>query len=366
MSEKMSDRRSTNSSMDWEAVARYLAGESPADEAEAIRRWMEAHPADAELIGTLDRTVDRVRFTPYTAIDVEAALRSVKARRDGEATPPADPHVISIADHVARKSATRTARPAPRWRIAAPAIAAAAVIGVTSLLWNREQPVDGPSPIFTAATYSTGIGARDSVRLPDGTRVVLGPVSELVVREGYGNTERLVELKGEGYFDVVHDSLRPFSVRAGSATIHDIGTSFVIRSIGKDVSVTVTQGIVALRPSAPASPADTGVLLLVGDAGTIDSIGRVAAWRNAASDDALAWTKGRLLFRGASIPEVRNELRRWYGVELVVPDARLAGRHLQADLAGETKERALAVIGMALGAEVEWLGDTAVLRPIRR
>ena len=34
---------------DWEALARYLAGESRPDELERVRRWLEEHPDDAAL-----------------------------------------------------------------------------------------------------------------------------------------------------------------------------------------------------------------------------------------------------------------------------------------------------------------------------
>ena len=73
--------------------------------------------------------------------------------------------------------------------------------------------------------FATSIGARDSVVLADGSRVILGPASHIVVRG------REVELTtGEAFFVVVHNEKRPFTVRVGGAVIRDIGTEFSVRT----------------------------------------------------------------------------------------------------------------------------------------
>ena len=59
--------------------------------------------------------------------------------------------------------------------------------------------------------------------------------------------------------------------------------------------------------------------------------------------------------------EVAAALRRWYGVELQVPDTALAGRHLTMTFTGEPKGRVLETIALALGARLQLHGDTAVL-----
>ena len=119
--------------------------------------------------------------------------------------------------------------------------------------------------------YVSAVGKRDSVRLADGSRVILGPASQLVVPAAFGQRGREVELHGEAYFDVVHDTTRPFVVRAGDATIRDIGTSFAVRSdSGPRLQVVVTAGAVALRGRT-----DSAAILHAGDVGTV-----AVVWRN--------------------------------------------------------------------------------------
>src|SRR5687767_5978886 len=102
---------------DWEALARYHAGESPEAEARALRAWLAAHPADAAMLAELHGATDRAMAAPAldeASLDVEAALRRVKARRS---TP-----VVPLQPRRALRA---------WWAVGGLAAAAVAVIGVT-------------------------------------------------------------------------------------------------------------------------------------------------------------------------------------------------------------------------------------------
>jgi transmembrane sensor len=165
-------------------------------------------------------------------------------------------------------------------------------------------------------------------------------------------------LHGEAYFDVVHDTTRPFVVRVGDATVRDVGTSFAVRSdSGTRLQVVVTTGAVALRART-----DSAAILRAGDVGALQSTGGISVRHDASTAPYLAWMRDSLVFREASIAEVSSDLRRWYGVELRVEDSILASRHLTMTFSGDPLERVLRVIALGLGAEIERHGDTAVVR----
>lgn len=331
--------------MDWEVLARFMAGESPADEADEVRAWLAENPARHDVLRALDSALAPVAAPP-AALDVEAALRRVHARMDAPETP-----VIPF------RAPARTA-PAPRRPAIAPWLRAAAAVVLLLGVWFGWQALRGGGPAPMA--YSTGVGERDSVRLPDGTTVVLGPASRLALARGYGRDARDVELHGEALFDVTHDDARPFTVRAGGGWVRDIGTTFTVQAdSGAPLRVVVTAGAVALRTSE--EPGDGELVLRQGDRATLRD-GRVTAERAAATDDDLAWTRGRLVFRDAPLEQVAAELRRWYGIELRADDPAVAGRRLTAEFDAEPPDQVLRVIALALGADVSVRGDTAVLR----
>jgi transmembrane sensor len=343
-------------SADWEAIARYFAGESTPDEGTVVRRWLEAHPAEAAALSSIGDATAQLPTTTPPGLDVEAALRRVTERRDA-----AD--VIPLAS---RRAATRTparvAVPARRWQpFALPAAAAAVLLIGGGLWWHSQRNTGYTNSPAAAATFATAAGKRDSVRLPDGTRVLLAPESRLTVAAGYGNTVREVDLTGEAYFDVHHDAARPFLVRAGGAAIRDIGTTFTVRATGSDaVRVAVTSGSVSIG-AIDAAP-NAAIVLQPGDAATYAATGQTLVQRGGASEPDTAWTSGRLVFREAPVATVRSELRRWYGIDLVI-DSSFASRHLSMTVEGETPDQVLQVIALSLGAKVQRQGTTAIITP---
>lgn len=344
-------------SPDWEALARHLSGESSPEEAERIEAQLAGRPDDREMLAALDRAVSEYAAEAPAGLDVEAALAQVKAKKDFSGP------VLTV-----HSNRTHTGPPArTRWRVAAPAIAAAAVvaIGLASWLTRSRDPVEQvalePAPRF----LGTGVGVRDSLQLPDGSRVVLGPMSSVSVAAGYGEKSREVEVRGDAWLDVIHDESKPFTVHAGGATIVDVGTRFAVRSDAPEgVAVSVAEGSVSLR--AVNTALQQGVILKAGDLGLVKSGGEVITRRGGANPDDLAWLRGRLVFREAAIDEVKASMRRWYGLELKVADSSLASKHITATFDGESPDRVLDVLKLILGADIERRGDTAIVRPAGR
>lgn len=316
-----------------ERLARYLAGESTPEEREAVRRWAASDPRHQRELDTLQAQLDRLAFPSHADIDVDAAWNRISRRLDGnDVRPFVRPHFR-------------------------PALAAAAVIALIGLgglaLWRSRQV----QPV--ARELTTGIGRRDSIRFDDGSRIVMAPGSRLTLAQADGGRPREVELDGEAWFDIRHDNSRPFAVRVGSLVITDLGTAFSVRGIpAGGLDVRVMEGVVSLRPSAE----DSAVVLRQGDRGTWRAGEGFQIFHGSMARPP-AWLEGRLEFEDASLSEVSQDLRRWYGLELRLADSALARRHLTATFAGESRARVAGIIALTLGATLELRGDTAILRP---
>jgi transmembrane sensor len=325
---------------DWDALARELTGESAPGDGARIG------PADRAMLRSIEGLTAGMRSQIPADLDVEAALASVKSRPE-----------FRQSDVIPLRTDRR-----PGWRVPMPALAAAAffAVGVASWMAYSNRPRETALE-STPRMLGTGVGVRDSMTLSDGTRIVLGPLSSVKVVAGYGSASREVEVRGDAWFDVAHDESKPFTVYAGSATIIDLGTTFAVRSDDPaGISVSVSEGAVSLRQMN--TPVSRGVVLKAGDLGLLQKDGNVVARRGAAGEDDVAWLKGRLVFRDAPISEVAVSMRKWYGIELKVADKALNNRHLTATFAGESPERVLETIRLALGAEIERHGDTAIVR----
>lgn len=350
---------------DWDALARYLAGESSPDEAAQMRRWLDARPERAELVAAMQRALEPLAGSAPADIDVEHALRTVHARIAADVAP-ARPAVTVMRGDARRLPPRWHARTVPVWqRTGLRAAAAVLLVAGAALIWRNTQPNGAGRAATVARRVTTSVGERDSVRLADGSRIVLGPGSALAIGADFGDKARDVMLEGEAYFDVVHDATRPFTVHAGSATIVDVGTTFTVRSdSGTGVRVAVTSGMVQLR----RTPADSasGVVLHAGDVGVVSGNGPMAVARGTTSADDSAFATGRLAFHDAPLTDVSAALKRWYGVDLSASDSSLARRRLTATFEGEPVERVLSVIGLTLGVDVQRNGTTVIVRPPRR
>lgn len=342
---------SSGDSADWEAIARYFAGESAVEERAAVERWLNAHPSEAAALRALNGATDTLVRAAPRDLDVEAALRRVNEKRNA-----AD--IVPIAG---RRPPVRGLAPRRGWRaFALPAAAAAVLVVGAGLFWHSARSGGYTRP-SAARTLATAVGQRDSMRLPDGTRVLLAPESRVTVAARYGDEVREVELQGEAYFDVRHDEAHPFVVRAGDAVIRDLGTTFTVRATSsREVRVVVTSGSVSLAMDGTAD--NRAPVLGAGDVGSLGSDGRTLVQRGGATEADTAWTRGRLVFREAPIPLIQGELRRWYGIELQV-DSSFASRHLSMTFDGEPSDRVVQVIALSLGGEVERRGNVVAISP---
>jgi transmembrane sensor len=336
----------TSDSIHWEVIARYLAGESSPEEAARVRASLAAHSSDDALVTALGDIVARMPSSIPGDIDVEAALQRVKSHRDARAVRP-----ITTAQSL-------SARRVPLALFAA----AAAVLIVISVLPILREKTPAPANVPAIRGYATGIGMLDSIRLADGTLMVLGPASSASVAADFGKTERRVDIRGDAYFDVKHNASVSFVVHAGAAVIKDVGTQFAVRSdAGEGVIVAVAEGKVSLATNDSASPQ---LLLQAGQRGALRPDRPPERLGTGAVNEDLAWMRGQLVFRESPMSEVAASLRRWYGMSLRFKDPSFATRHITATFSGEPPERVIEVLRLALGAQLERRGDTIVVRSL--
>ena len=348
MQNESQPQRTHHDTADWDAIGRFVAGESDAGEASVVEAWLKQHPLDARVVTLVQERAARFEAQDDLSVDVDGALSRVRAKMIDAA-----PQLTVVRGDMSGRSSAR-ANWMRTWRGAAVAAAAGVAMYVGVTRWeNRRVVVD-------AKVFATNVGARDSITLTDGTRVILAPGSRLTVAAGYGASTREVTLDGVAFFDVQHDAQHPFIVRARGAQIRDIGTAFSVNTDANGaVSVAVTQGIVALRDSAAgAAPA---VELRAGDRGVVRS-GAIAVARGIVTIEDMAWTRGHLSYRDAPLADVQADLQRWYGLDLRVTDTALLQRTVNGTNPVDSAAATVKWIALMLGADVVQRGDTVFLQ----
>jgi transmembrane sensor len=339
----------------WDEVAAFLAGELARDRAQAVSTWLSEHGQDAALVAALGASVERYGAERAREVESDVEVEVALARVRSSMLRPA-PRV----GRGATPGKTQEARPRPTWRLSSPWLRAAAAVAVAvgAIWWSWAH--NAPPGTMEAREIAAGVGEVRRVTLPDSSEVLLAPGTRLIVDAGFGGRARGVTIpaEGEARFVVRHDAGRPFVVRAGQAIVRDLGTVFVVRR-GPDGSarVVVSEGSVRLARVG----ADTGaVVLAAGDAGELTGAG-ISHRADGVADADTAWAAGRLVFADAPMTEVTRAIERWYGVTVLLAD-NAATRRFSGVLSTESRQRAIELLALTLGARASWQGDTVTLR----
>ncbi|MDB4906165.1 MAG: FecR protein [Gemmatimonadetes bacterium] len=333
-------------------LARYFAGECPAEEALETQRWLAADPA-RQLEADRLHDLWRASAESERVANSDDAWERLAARMQVTEGVPQVTLFQTGETSVHRKRFRWQRDESSRSRIAVVAAAAAVLVASATLYARHEGLIgSGGDRVTTIAgaqprVFRTARGQRAVIMLGDGTRVELGAESVLRVKP-FGAGARELTLDGQAVFDVAHDTLHPFLVRSGNAITEDLGTRFTVRAYHGDsqVEVLVSSGQVALR--AVGAPASSGTLLGPADLGILDSIGRTTVRNGADSTRYLAWTRDRLVFENAPLGEVVREVSRWFDVSIDVDDRVSLSRRVTLNVPARALPEVLGAITVPL------------------
>ena len=138
-------------------------------------------------------------------------------------------------------------------------------------------------------TLSVPRSTEYQVQLSDGTRVWLNSESELRYPVNFVGTERKVFLKGEAYFQVAKDTVKPFRVVANGMSVEALGTGFNINAYQDDDCLCTTLVEGKVRVSYLDSHQEC--ILVPGEQAILKDGVIMAKQVNV--DDIIAWKKGR-------------------------------------------------------------------------
>lgn len=166
-------------------------------------------------------------------------------------------------------------------------------------------------------TISTPRGGQYQVTLSDGTKVWLNAASSIRFPVLFTGTERRVEVTGEAYFEVARDISKPFKVKAAQSEVEVLGTHFNINAYDDEVSIktTLLEGKVKITVPGQAA-AQPARFLQPGQQSGISKNGEISIVKNADTDEAIAWLKGRFQFENTDLRSMLRQISRWYDVDV--------------------------------------------------
>lgn len=209
--------------------------------------------------------------------------------------------------------------------------------------------------------YETRVGGFSRVVLEDGSVVDLNTNSEIRVRVDSKRREVRL-LRGESRFKVAHDASRPFTVSAADAAVRALGTAFTVRvHQSARVDVLVSEGKVAITSARLAHTPP----LQAGDAAVVlpDRVS-VSHVEPKQIESRLAWTGGRLQFRGETLASAITEFNRYNRRQLQLADPALGELRVGGNFAATDPDSFAAALASAFKLRISGANtDAIVLEP---
>jgi len=197
------------------------------------------------------------------------------------------------------------------------------------------------------AKQVTHAGERKIITLTDGSTVVLNNRSELRYSSHFSGNKREVYLKGEAFFEVKHDTARPFIVHTAHLKVQVLGTSFNVKSYQNDNHTTV--GVVTGKVGVNGNKTKRTFMLLPGNVLSCDKRDTAFQQLNLTTDEILGWQKGLMAFHQETLEEIIPELERWYDVSVTLNSKQLLKKRITASFSRKPLNEVLEILSKTAG-----------------
>ncbi len=197
--------------------------------------------------------------------------------------------------------------------------------------------IENTTPRYLVKT--TASNEVDSVKLTDGSIIILAENSELKYPEEFKSSVREVMLtKGQAFFRVAKDKDHPFKVEMNKSDVTVLGTSFNIRLTDSTIVLGVKTGKVLFSPYKDGATS----ILTAGQGLAYDINKREFLTQSSANQEA--WLTKELVFVDTPLEEVCKQLTNYYGVEIQLQNGKRTDKKLNANFKDQSLNDVLIIL----------------------
>lgn len=163
-------------------------------------------------------------------------------------------------------------------------------------------------------SVTTPRGGQYQLVLSDGSKVWLNSSSSIRFPAIFKGHERDVEITGEAYFEVAHNTEMPFHVKVNDMDVEVLGTHFNINAYEDENVIKTT----LLKGSVKVSKENFSTLIVPGEqARIVKTSNKIMVKAGVDLDEVVAWKNGYFDFEGLDFENIAKQLSRWYDVEVI-------------------------------------------------
>ena len=314
---------------DFRLLRKYLAGDTSPVENLIVRDLLVQNNEDNELKQWLFEEWQKTPAKKQLPLDINAAWPEIEKVMSGNGKP------------------AKT-----RWTVIAAAACVVLAVTLGALFFQRWSDYHSNEHIITDTEYiqkQTAKGEKLNISLPDGSFIKLNASTKLSIPANYNrNSERVVYLQGEAFFEVAKFEKKPFKVITGEVTTTVMGTSFNVKApLHTDqVSVALVEGkvkVANVRDEIMLDPAEMT---------TVQSSLEKLSKKHFDIETITGWRNNLLIFDEIPFQEIIVKLEQWYGVEFEISGAPLADKKYSGRF--ENKSLALVLEGLGFSSAFDY------------
>lgn len=225
-------------------------------------------------------------------------------------------------------------------RVSAVAASVALLLGITNYFSYRQ----GYKHLNSQIVQQTNpLGMQSSITLSDGTKVFLNAGTTLSYPTAFVSKNRRVEVTGEAFFDVAHDTSRPFIVKTGNLNVRVLGTKFNVKSYQEEnnIEVTLEEGKVEVGMEGQR----TCHQVKPGQQLSYDKTMQMFRSRQVNLNHYIIWKEGKFYFESMTFENIIRQLERRFDVDIQIVSDDLKKTVFTGDFVrGENLEQILRVM----------------------
>ena len=256
------------------------------------------------------------------------------------------------ADQAFKKVMAKTGKRTKTRKLIQQITRVAAVLAIPLLVYTswsiyRQFSVRHENVQLAEQEFTSPVGMRSHVILPDGTKVWLNAESKIRYSMPFVRENREVSIEGQAFLDVSHNKKSPFIVNAANTKIEVTGTSFDVKAYpGEDlVTVALQKGSVNLTTSNGVETKTTQ--MKAGDYIMVEKETNTVRSQKLSVDKQIAWHKNVLVLDDTPLEEMAVLLERWYGVKVFITDNELKKYKFSATFENEPLNRVLELLELS-------------------
>ena len=267
------------------------------------QRWLERHPERKEDFELAMQTIQSIKYKKTKKLseaDYDRMFLQIRAFKQ-------------LQDEKEKDTLPKNRRLYPYMVGVAAVILFLITISFGVVYYIPENIPDPVSSNEELIEKNVPFGAKNTIKLGDGSVIRLNAGSQLKFPKQFANDIRTVELVGEAFFDVAKDENRPFIIKTGEVSTQVLGTSFNLRHYDDEENIEVA----LITGNVKVNDAHGNVILLKPSEMAVYSKNNKTIQKKSFNVRLVtSWKDNILVFEKATMKQITNKLEQWYGVKI--------------------------------------------------